>query len=230
MSSFTQKLWGEPSAAYDNGKFSEAERLCAGILAVNDRYLDARHLLALTQSELGNYNAALDNYNRVLAINPGFADALNNRGNTLQKLGRFDEALESYQRALALRPDYAEALNNRGNALHNLKRFDEALESLGQALEIRSDYADTLNNRGVIFQELGRFDEALEMLRAGARHQAGLCRCPQQPRHYCFRVSGASTRRWRVTSRRSPPAGFHPEALNNRGISSFRSSGARRGV
>jgi tetratricopeptide (TPR) repeat protein len=153
---------GRAFAAYDNGEFSEAERLCAGILAVNDRYLDARHLLALTQSELGNYNAALDNYNRVLAINPGFAEALNNRGNTLQKLGRFDDALESYERALALKPDYAEALNNRGNALHNLKRFDEALESLEQALEIRSDYADTLNNRGVIFQELGRFDEALE--------------------------------------------------------------------
>ena len=148
--------------AYDNGDFSEAERLCIGILAANGGFLDARHLLALTQSELGKDNAALDNYNRVLAISPEFADALNNRGNTLQKLGRFDDALESYERALAIKPDYAEALNNRGNALHNLRRFDEALECYQRALEIRPDYAETLNNRGVIFQELARFAEALE--------------------------------------------------------------------
>jgi tetratricopeptide (TPR) repeat protein len=158
LSETLEKAFG----SYDNGDFSETERLCAGILAVNGEFLEALHLLALTQSELGKNNLALDNYNRALAIRPEFAEALNNRGNTLQNLGRFDEALESYEQALAIRPDYAEALNNRGNALHNLKRLDEALESLEQALEIRPDYADTLNNRGVIFQELGRFDEALE--------------------------------------------------------------------
>jgi tetratricopeptide (TPR) repeat protein len=148
--------------AYDSGDFSEAERLCTRILAVNSEFLDALHLLALTQSELGKNNAALDNYNRALAIRPEFAEALNNRGNILQNLGRFDEAVKSYEQALAIRPDYAEAHNNRGNALHDLKRLDEALKSYEKALEIKPDYADTLNNRGVIFQELARFDEALE--------------------------------------------------------------------
>ncbi len=148
--------------SYDNGDFSEAERLCTGILAENGEFLDALHLLALTQSELGKNNAALDNYNRALAIRPQFADALNNRGNTLQKLGRFDEALESYERALEIRPDYAEAYNNRGNTLQELKRFDEALESYERAFAIRPDYPAALNNRAVTFQELKRFDEALE--------------------------------------------------------------------
>src|SRR5271169_2888652 len=106
MSSLPEAL-EKAFGAYDNGDFSEAERLCTGILAVNGKFLDALHLLALTQSELDKNNAALDNYNRVLAISPKFAEALNNRGNTLQKLGRFDEALESYERALAIKPDYA---------------------------------------------------------------------------------------------------------------------------
>ena len=161
MSSLPETL-EKAFGSYDNGDFSEAERLCTSILAVNGECLDALHLLALTQSELGKNNAALDNYNRALAIRPEFAEALNNRGNTLQKLGRFDEALESYERALAIRPDYAEAYNNRGNTLQELKRFDEALESYEQALAIRPDYAEALNNRAVTFQELKRFDEALE--------------------------------------------------------------------
>jgi tetratricopeptide (TPR) repeat protein len=148
--------------AYDSGHFSEAERRCTAVLALNGKSFEALHLLALTQAELGKHNAALDNYDRALAIRPNYADAHNNRANTLQRLGRFDEALESYRRALTIRPDYAEAFNNRGNALYCLNRFDEALESYQQALEIRPDYADTLNNRGILFQELGRFDEALE--------------------------------------------------------------------
>src|SRR5271170_5624551 len=160
MSSLPQTLQ-RALGAYDNREFLEAERLCTTILAIDSKFLDALHLLALTQSELGKNNAALRNYDRALAIRPKFADALNNRGNTLQNSGRFGEALESYQRALEIRPDYPEALNNRGNTLQELARFDEALKSYQRALEIRPDYPEVFNNRGVTLRELGRFGEAL---------------------------------------------------------------------
>ena len=148
--------------AYDNRNFSEAEHLCRRILAINGKLLDALRLLALTQSELGKNNEALDSYARLLVIRPNDADALNNRGNALQELGRFDEALGSYERALAVRPDFAEAHNNCGVTFQGLGRFDEALESVQRALAIRPDYAEAHNNRGNTLHELQRLDEALE--------------------------------------------------------------------
>ena len=149
-------------SAYHSGRFSEAERLCTGILAVNGESPEVLHLLALTQSELGRNDAALDNYDRALAIRPEFVEALNNRGVVLQGLARFDEALESYERALKISPGYADALNNRGNAFQALGRFDAALDNYNRALAIRPEFVEALNNRGNALQALARLDEALE--------------------------------------------------------------------
>src|SRR5271170_1163660 len=216
MSSLPQTLQ-RALGAYDNREFLEAERLCTTILAIDSKFLDALHLLALTQSELGKNNAALRNYDRALAIRPKFADALNNRGNTLQNSGRFGEALESYQRALEIRPDYPEALNNRGNTLKELARFDEALKSYERALEIRPDYPEVFNNRGVTLRELGRFGEAL------TNYERALEIRPGYPEafnnhgvtlHELARFDEALERYERVLAIRPD----HTEALNNRGI------------
>jgi Tfp pilus assembly protein PilF len=172
-------------AAYNDGKFSEAERLCQAIIAARHDFFEALHLLAVVQASLGRRSDALMSFGRALAVRPDDAPALYNRGNTLRELKRFDEALASCERALTLRPDFAEALSSRGAALHELKRFDEALASYDRALALRPDLAATLSNRGATLHELKRFEEALASydraltLRpdfAGAHFNEALCR------------------------------------------------------
>ena len=148
-------------AAYNDGNFSEAERLCRTIIAAKPDFFDALRLLAVLETRLGRLKDALTSYDRALAVRSAYAEALHNRGVILHELNRFDEALASFDQALAVRPDYAEALSTRGATLHELRRFGDALASYDQALTARPNYAEALHNRGVTLHELKRFDEAL---------------------------------------------------------------------
>ncbi len=57
---------------------------------------------------LGQFDAAIDSYNKALAIKPDYAEAYNNMGIALQEQGKLEEAIEAYNKALAIKPDYAE--------------------------------------------------------------------------------------------------------------------------
>src|SRR5215472_8457960 len=148
-------------AAYNDGNFSEAERLCRTIIAAKPDFFDALRLLAVLETRLGRLKDALTSYDRALAVRPAYAEALHDRGVILHELNRFDEALASFEHALTARPHYDEALHNCGLTLHKLKRFDEALASFEQALAVRPDYAEALSNRGATLYELRRFEDAL---------------------------------------------------------------------
>lgn len=150
------------AAAYEQGRFEDAEQFCRAILDVKADDFNALHLLAVVQSRRGLHTYAQANFARALAVRPDHADAHRNRGISLEILKRYDEALASFDRALALRPDDARVHNNRGNVLKELKRFEEALASYDRALALRPDYAEACNNRGAVLDELRRFEEALE--------------------------------------------------------------------
>jgi protein O-GlcNAc transferase len=147
--------------AYNDGKFSEAERLCHAVAAANHDFFEAWYLLAVAQMRLGRRDDALASCERVLAIRPHHAEALNARGVLLKEAERFEEALASFDQTLAIKPDDVVALINRGGILSLLKRYDEALASYERAIALKPDCADALCNRGIILQELKRLEDAL---------------------------------------------------------------------
>lgn len=148
-------------ASARQGRFAEAERLCAAVLGALPDHFDALHLLGMVQAQQGRLAEADRLLDRALGINPQSAEAHSNRGNVLLAQLRFDEARASYERALAIKPDIVATLYNRGSALKALRRYDEALASYDRALTLQPDFAEALNNRGGVLRELGRFDEAL---------------------------------------------------------------------
>ena len=109
----------------------------------------------------GDFEKALEQYNRTLKLAPDHSSALNNRGMTLSWLGRDEEALTDFNRSLGVEPDDAVTLNNRGIILGNLKRYEEALSDFSQALALKPGYARAFDNRGVTMTNLGRYEEAL---------------------------------------------------------------------
>jgi predicted O-linked N-acetylglucosamine transferase (SPINDLY family) len=146
---------------YQAGHLDKAGALCRAILHTNANHLDALHLLAAVQCQLGNLKEALTAFDKVLLIKPDFIDVLNNRGSVLRALGRFEDALASYDKALAINPGNAEALNNRATVFQDLGRFNDALAGYDKALVIKPDYFDALINRAMILQYLKRFKDAL---------------------------------------------------------------------
>jgi tetratricopeptide (TPR) repeat protein len=149
------------AAAYEAGRFDDAERICIAMLDRDAAEFDAMRLLALLQHRAGRCTEALANYDRALTLRPDHAEALCNRGNVLADLKRFAEALASYDKALRFEPGLTEAHYNRGLLLKGLKRFDDALASLERALAISPDLAQAHNTRGNVLYELDRRAEAV---------------------------------------------------------------------
>jgi tetratricopeptide (TPR) repeat protein len=110
---------------------------------------------------LGNYNQAIEDYDRAIEIRPGYVDAYNNRGSAYKGLGNYRRAIEDYNRAIEIRPGYVDAYNNRGNAYIALGNYKQAIEDYGRAIEIKPD-ADAYYNRGHAYADLGNHRQAIE--------------------------------------------------------------------
>jgi len=109
---------------------------------------------------VGNFDVALDIYDRVVDSHPAFAQPYLSRGHALKTIGRVDEAIESYRSAYRVKPDFGDAfwslanlktyrftddeiarLNERIDdpATSNVDRFHMCF-ALGTAYEARGDY------------------------------------------------------------------------------------------
>lgn len=75
----------------------------------------------------GEYDKAIDNYDKAIELYPNLAYSYYNRGHTEFKKGEYDKAIDDYTKAIELYPDDAEAFYDRGIAFEALGRKDEAI-------------------------------------------------------------------------------------------------------
>ena len=121
--------------------------------------------LGLALAGRGQYDEAIDHYQKALKIRPNFVQAENNLGAVEGQRGRFDEAIIHLQRALKNAPDSAEAHNNLGNVLVGCGRVEEAIAQYRTAIKIKPDYAEAYCNLGLALAGCGQADEAIACYR-----------------------------------------------------------------
>jgi CHAT domain-containing protein len=186
-----QDLMGRYSTALES--YRTAERSFAGaktpdaVLLLNE--------MAITEKNLGNFDAAMDLYSRSIegqrALgNPlGQAIALMNRANVYKVLGQDERAVEGYLASLTIARELNERrgisiiLSNLGDLLLSRGETDRALAMFQEMLEItlalgnRNEQATAILNiadvhraRGELDDAVRRYDEAIGIQRAvGAR-------------------------------------------------------------
>jgi len=145
---------------YQNGRFSDAEKLSLEIIQDFPKHQFAWKILATVLRRTDRKSEAVAACQTTVALSPQDAGAHNNLGNTLKALGRLDEAEASYNHAIALKPNFAEAHNNLGNTLKALGRLDEAEASYNHAIALKPNFAEAHYNLGNTLQDQGRLDEA----------------------------------------------------------------------
>lgn len=69
----------------------------------------------VTLSDQGNYDEAIEHYNKSIRLNPDNASSYYNRGNACRNKGDYDRAMEDYDKAIELDSNLAIAYHNRGN-------------------------------------------------------------------------------------------------------------------
>jgi len=145
---------------------------------------------------VGNFDTALEIYDRVIDRHPRFAQPYLSRGHALKTVGRLEDAIESYRSAYRIKPDFGDAFWSLANlktyrfpddeiarmlheleepATSNVDRFHLCF-ALGAAYEARRDYARSFKfyERGNLLKKRDvRYDP--ENLEAALKRQAEFC-------------------------------------------------------
>jgi tetratricopeptide (TPR) repeat protein len=137
-------------SAIINGQMTDKEHLAAALKGRGNAY-----------DQIGQYQKALDDFERAIAINRGDWDALNSRGAAKSALKRLASAIEDFDRAIDLNPGSDLLYSNRcyAKALHG--NLEAAIADCNEALHIKADSPSGLASRGFVYLLLKRYDEAL---------------------------------------------------------------------
>jgi len=117
----------------------------------------------------GEYEKALEYYQKAININPKHTSAHYNIGIIYQNRNEDDKALEYYQKAININPKYVDAYNNIGIIYQNRNEDDKALEYYQKAININPKYALAHNNMAIIYDERNEDDKALEYFQKSIR-------------------------------------------------------------
>jgi TPR repeat protein len=118
------------------------------------------YALGNAHAKAGEFDLAIEQYDRVIRLDPDHINALNNRGNAYLAKGGCDQAITDFDKAIALKPDFATAYANRGNAYQDRGEFDRAIRDYGVALQLKPDLAVALDNRAKAYDRKGMHDQA----------------------------------------------------------------------
>lgn len=118
---------------------------------------------AIILNNMGLYDAALSDVNRVLHERPDFIEAYNVRGGIFCNQRRYDEALRDLDRAFFLDPNNVEVLFNRGVVLSNKKDFEQASLNFVEAIKKGPYYVKAYVNLAHLHALLGRDIKAIDL-------------------------------------------------------------------
>ena len=90
---------------------------------------------------LGDYEAAIADFDAAIRIQPNYALAYCGRGFAKEGLGQYFAAISDYDTAIRLQPNYAYAYHSRGNAKSSLGQHYAAIADYDTAIRLKPDDA-----------------------------------------------------------------------------------------
>jgi serine/threonine protein kinase/tetratricopeptide (TPR) repeat protein len=87
-----------------------------------------------------DYNAAIDQYNRVLELDPKYGQAWNNLGYVYSLVGNHEKAIECFNNYANLSPGNADPLDSMADGYFLMGRFDLAISRFSEAGNLNANY------------------------------------------------------------------------------------------
>ena len=115
-------------------------------------------------SSIGDYDHAIQDFNKSIMLNPTYGQAYLDRGIAYSNKGDYDSAIQDFSQTIRLTPSNAVAYGNRGVAYSSKGDYDRAIEDFNLAKNIDPSYALVFYcNLGVAYCHKGDFDRAIEV-------------------------------------------------------------------
>jgi len=112
-------------------------------------------------ARMGEYDAAIHNFDEALRIDPKFVPAYDNRGTVEMARGDLARAIADYDQAIRLDPKDSIAFGNRGLAYKSKGDLTRAMADYDRAIQIEPQFARAHYNRGVIYGKKGDYSRAI---------------------------------------------------------------------
>jgi len=154
-----------------SGKLGEAIFYFESVRQLDSRrdLFCAKHL-AILYDRKGDFDKALDEYNKLIAANPKDAEAHNDLGYGYYTRGKFEAAEKSLLKAVALDPKSKRAWANLGMAQAQIGKYEESLASFEKSV----NKAQGLCNIGFIQAAQGKWIEARDSYAMALKIEPGL--------------------------------------------------------
>jgi len=124
----------------------------------------------IVQYQKGNYEEAIDFFNKALEINRKNENAWYRKGLALSDIEKYKEALKAYNEAIKINPEHGNAWHNKGIALNNLLKYKKAIRAYNKAIsinkvtEIKKVHAMPWIYKGFLYYDFKKYEEALKAI------------------------------------------------------------------
>lgn len=120
----------------------------------------AHHNLGVSLAMLGEYAAALTQFQHAIDLNPDYPNTRFNRAELWLEMGQFADAEREYSEVLRLTPNDVDSKMGRGHARFYLSQFEAAMEDFDSAIEADPKNAVAFADRADLNAFLGHWKEA----------------------------------------------------------------------
>jgi len=112
----------------------------------------------------GQYQLAIETFEKLLQINPNYAKAYDNLGGAYYSSGQSEKAINSYQKSIQIDSRSAVPYQGLGIVYAGMGQYQEALNYFQKAVEIDNNYAAAYQGLGCAYHSLNKYREAKENL------------------------------------------------------------------
>ena len=114
---------------------------------------------------IGQFDRAIEDFNKEIVLNPSYGKAYYNRGVAYLKAGLFDNAIASFNKALEINPSDTDIYINRGVSYAGIGQQDRALEDFNTGIGFNLNHAAAYLNRGILYVATGNRELAISDFR-----------------------------------------------------------------
>ncbi|MCZ6829462.1 MAG: FlgO family outer membrane protein [Gammaproteobacteria bacterium] len=149
----------------DPEQFQNARLACDTVLSLDEQALPVYVALGNLYRSSGEYDLALEEFNKALSLNPASVGAYDGLGETYKRDNKPGLAEAAFQKAIELQPNYRRGYVAMGNFLFAAGRFEEAIPYFQRNTELMPDDAQAFTNLGAAYALTNQFEQAAEASR-----------------------------------------------------------------
>lgn len=113
--------------------------------------------------EKGEFEEAINYFDKALEKEPKNVEIINNKGYALKEAGHYEEALQHFEIALSIDPSYKIAMFNIANIYDKLGGYDKAIEFYNEIIKDEPKHKEALFNKANTLAKAGKYEQAVSM-------------------------------------------------------------------